>query len=320
MGWWKVSADTLAASRFVVSPLAETTASLIALHQGAAAHPGDRAWLAAHQPGYREHLASDPVTAMAVGAALGQCYIADFFAPAPRADGEQSFTAELAVVRDTAPETVAADLETTLGAPVPAALRRPDVASRLADLLEFVWTSSVLPYWPKRRRIIEADVLARSARLGSSGWAAVLDGLRPGTRWLGDGRLHINRYSYPPLDISAAQLVLVPITTGHGWASWDKPHRYALTYPCTGVLAGDWRPPAPAPLEALLGPGRAHVLMLLDTPKSTTQLVALTGLGLGSVGRHLKILLDAGLIGRRRAGRSVLYSLTQPGEILVNAP
>jgi hypothetical protein len=41
MGWWKVSADTLAASRFVISPLAETTASLITLHQRTAAHPGD---------------------------------------------------------------------------------------------------------------------------------------------------------------------------------------------------------------------------------------------------------------------------------------
>ena len=61
------------------------------------------------------------------------------------------------------------------------------------------------------------------------------------------------------------------------------------------------------------------VLMLLDTPKSTTQLVALTGLGLGSVGRHLKILLDAGLVQRRRAGRSVLYSLTRAGRTVVNA-
>jgi DNA-binding transcriptional ArsR family regulator len=75
----------------------------------------------------------------------------------------------------------------------------------------------------------------------------------------------------------------------------------------------------PAPLAALLGPGRARVLILLDTPKSTTQLVALTGLGLGSAGRHLKVLLDAGLVARRRAGRSVLYSQTRAGATLVSA-
>ncbi|MFL6051894.1 MAG: ArsR family transcriptional regulator [Actinoallomurus sp.] len=79
------------------------------------------------------------------------------------------------------------------------------------------------------------------------------------------------------------------------------------------------RDPAPVPdaLGALLGPARARVLVLLDTPKSTTQLVALTGQGLGSVGRHLKILLAARLIRRRRAGRSVLYDRTPAGEVLV---
>ncbi len=34
MGWWRVSADTLAESRFVLSALAETTASLIVLDRG----------------------------------------------------------------------------------------------------------------------------------------------------------------------------------------------------------------------------------------------------------------------------------------------
>ena len=61
------------------------------------------------------------------------------------------------------------------------------------------------------------------------------------------------------------------------------------------------------------------MLILLDTPKSTTQLVALTGLGLGSAGRHLKVLLDAGLVQRRRAGRSVLYSRPRAGATLVTA-
>lgn len=52
---------------------------------------------------------------------------------------------------------------------------------------------------------------------------------------------------------------------------------------------------------------------------STSQLVAVTGQGLGSVGRHLKVLLDARLVERRRAGRSVLYSRTVAGEVLVTA-
>jgi hypothetical protein len=47
--------------------------------------------------------------------------------------------------------------------------------------------------------------------------------------------------------------------------------------------------------------------------------VALTGQGLESVGRHLKILLDTHLVGRRRAGRSVLYHRTAVGQDLVEA-
>jgi DNA-binding transcriptional ArsR family regulator len=92
-----------------------------------------------------------------------------------------------------------------------------------------------------------------------------------------------------------------------------------VVYPCSGVLAEADHAAIPETLAALLGPARAGILVRLDTPKSTTQLVALTGQGLGSVGRHLKILLDANLVGRRRAGRSVLYHRTAVGQDLVEA-
>jgi DNA-binding transcriptional ArsR family regulator len=85
------------------------------------------------------------------------------------------------------------------------------------------------------------------------------------------------------------------------------------------VLADIRAEAVPESLGALLGPARAGVLVLLDSPMSTSQLVAVTGQGLGSVGRHLKVLLDARLVQRRRAGRSVLYSRTAAGEVLVTA-
>ena len=87
MGWWKVSADTLAASRFVISPLAETTASLMTLEGGSGSYPGVREWFDRHHPAYRERLAGDPVTALALRAALGRNWIADFLTPAPHGDG-----------------------------------------------------------------------------------------------------------------------------------------------------------------------------------------------------------------------------------------
>ncbi|MEO3868741.1 helix-turn-helix domain-containing protein [Nonomuraea sp. B12E4] len=229
MGYWQVNADTLARGRFTISALAEATAGLLLLGRGSAAHPGEQTWLDAHLPAFRARLAGDPITTRLVRAALPGHWIADFLVPAPSA--ETTFEEELRHVRATPPETVHADLEVSLGGPLPAELDRPDLAGRAADLLDWVWRETVLPTWPRRRRILEADIVARTEKLGQG--------------------------------------------------------------------------------------GRAAVLVLLDSPMSTTQLVALTGQGLGSVGRHLKVLLDAGLVRRRRAGRSVLYWRTETGEALV---
>ncbi|MFD0468795.1 ArsR/SmtB family transcription factor [Nonomuraea thailandensis] len=177
------------------------------------------------------------------------------------------------------------------------------------------------PYWERRRRVLEADMVARTARVSQGGWAAVLDSLRPGTRWIGESRFQVNLHAVPPREIAAgAELLFMPVTPKAGWVSWEGRERYAIVYPCLGVLAEHHdRRPVPAGLGALVGTARAGVLVLLSTPMSTTQLVAVTGHGLGSVGRHLRVLLDAGLVERRRAGRSVLYMRTAAGDVLVDA-
>ncbi|MFG2679286.1 transcriptional regulator [Streptomyces sp. NPDC048392] len=318
MGWWQVNADTLARSRFVVSPLAETFACLKLLHADVAGHPGERAWLHTHLPAHRRRLAADPVTALLVRTGLGREWIADFLTPAPR-EGE-TFEEGVARIRSVCPEEARADLAVSLGGVLPAALDRDDLPDRAAALLEDVWAEAVRPDWDRRRRVLEADVVARTAQVSRGGWAAVLDALRPGTRWLGGSRLQINLNPYPPRELSGAELVLVPITPQrHGWVSWEEPERYAVVYPCAGALADGGARRVPAALGALLGPARAGVLTLLGTPMSTSQLVGVTGQGLGSVGRHLRVLLDAGLVERWRAGRSVLYSRTPAGEVLVEA-
>lgn len=329
MSWWQVNADTLATSRFVTSPLAEATAGLKALQQGTAAHAGERRWLDDHLPGYRERLAGDVITASLVRAALGRSWNATFLTPTPTAEGDRTFAQELEHVRRTPPETARADLTESLGGPLPALLCRDDLTERAAGLLEWVWTETVRPYWPRRKQIIEADVVARTAQLGQGGWATALNDMRPGMRWLGENRLQITACDTPPLELSGAHLMFVPVTPSQSWVCWDAPpaggrqsrpvHRYAVVYPCSGALVEADRHPVPETLGTLLGTARAGILVLLDTPKSTTQLVALTGQTLGSVGRHLKILLEARLIQRRRAGRSVLYYRTAAGEVLVDA-
>ncbi|MFF3913103.1 ArsR/SmtB family transcription factor [Streptomyces sp. NPDC001852] len=320
MGLWQLNADTLALSRFVVSPLAETFAGLKLLHTQDAAHPGEQQWLRTHLPAYRARLAADPVTALLVRAGLGREWIADFLTPAPR-DGER-FADAVGRVRATPPDAARAHLRTALAGPLPAELDREDLPERAAVLLEWVWEATVRPSWERRRRVLEADVVARTAQVSRGGWVRMLDTLRPGrTRWLGGNRLQINLHAYPPREISGAELVFVPVTVQRaGWVAWEDGVRYAAVYPCAGVLADAGDRVVPAALRSLLGPARAEVLLLLASPMSTTQLTAVTGQGLGSVGRHLRVLREAGLVGRRRAGRSVLYARTAAGDVLAEAP
>jgi hypothetical protein len=319
VGWWQVNADTLARGRFVVSPLAETTASLLTLELATAAHPGERAWLDAHQGNYQERRAAGPVVPQLIRAAMARHWIPEFITTAPTGDREPEFADELAGIRGMPDAAATEGLAALLaGSPHASLVATPCLPQRAADLLEWVWTHTVAPYWPRRRSIIEADIVARTTRLGQGGWAAALADMRPGLRWLGEGRLQINAHGNPPREISGAELFFVPVTLQRGWVAWDEPRRYAVMYPCAGALAHPGtQAVAPETLAALLGPARAVILARLGTPMTTTQLVMLTGQGLGSVGRHLKILWDAGLLRRRRVGRSVLYYRSEAGDLLV---
>lgn len=120
MGTWQINADTLAGSRFVVSPLAETISALNALERARPEHPGERTWLDTHLPAYRARQTADPVAALLVPAALGGSWNADFITPTPTGEGTPAFEQELAPVRSTSPERARSDLVVSLGgSPLP---------------------------------------------------------------------------------------------------------------------------------------------------------------------------------------------------------
>src|SRR5262249_62236045 len=157
-----------------VSGVAGAAGGLMVGERGPAAHRGGGGGLAAHRPAYRERLAGDPVIALLVRAALGRHWIADFFTFAPTGEGEPTLGEELAWLRNRSPETARADLTVSLGGPLSASLHRSDLPERAADLLEWVWTETVLPDWPQRRRIMEADIVARTRPLSLGRQAAAL--------------------------------------------------------------------------------------------------------------------------------------------------
>lgn len=255
-------------------------------------------------------------------------WIADFLALPPLGGGA-TFEDELGQLTAWDDGRIRAEIRELAGQPLPAELARPGLRAAVTGILHWVWATTLVSDWPRRRRVLEADIVARTSRLASHGWAGVFATLGSATRWLGGGHLRINRYELPSRDLSEArELSFVPVHASGTWAAWELPHRFALVYPVTGALAGTGRttrpgrpaaPGDPGGLGRLIGTNRARVLRLLDEPHSTTQLAALTGLPPGAVGNHLRILLDTGVVLRRRTGREVLYWRTSLGDSLLAA-
>lgn len=359
MGWWHVDADTLAAGRFTLSPLSETVAAVMSLERGEPAHPGDQHWLSLHRPAYRERLAADPTTAQLIRAALGRFWLADYLTPTPTGDLTPTDDATPSSKPNCPSSAPHPRHGPRPPHPLPrrpparpARPFRPAGTHRRPPALGLDRNRPAhlapAPPHPRSRRHRPPPAphprrMGRRPRRHAPRNALARRRPTPGQR----RRVPTPRpHRHPAL--------LRPRDPQHGWASWNA-RTHAITYPCTGALTLAPRHPTPAPasvpsphssfrrpgppardtrpapphpvtpplapeaLTRLLGPVRATVLTLLDTPKSTTHLVALTGQALGTIGRHLKILHDAQLVERRRAGRSVLYYRTPTAEALLSA-
>lgn len=312
MGIWLVNADVLAGSRFRTSALTETIATLMVLAEHQPNRPGQLTHPAKLRAAFQTRMADDPVGRAFLKSAFRPRWLTDILCPPPT-DEEQTFDDEMRRIRTASPAALRADL-----AGDDPTLDTPDLPDRIAGVLDWVWTEAVEPDWQRRERAFEADIIARTRRLSTSGWASALDDMRPGMRWLAKGRLQINADDYPPHDLSGGRLLFIPTTGDRGWVGRRQPHLYSVVYPCAGLLA-EGRPTAPDALRRLIGPARATLLSLLGSPMSTTQLVSVTGFALGAVGNHLKVLRDAQLVRRRRAGRSVLYYRTPDGDRLIRS-
>ena len=227
-------------------------------------------------------------------------------------------------------------------------------AGYVADVLAAAWQALLEPEWQTLRAILERDVVYRAGQLTSRGWAAALGDLHPDLAW-DQGRIVLNRMSgYQDGALGGRGLLFVPsvfvwpklalgldppwppslIYPARGVAAlWERPGRGARgTASAPGTTAVPGAPSAPGTagvpdtaavpgpaLDRLLGPSRAAILIALEEPASTTQLVATLGQSLGGIGDHLAVLREAGLISRARSGRSVLYRRTPVGDALVAA-
>lgn len=315
MIWLTVAAQDLVNTRFAISPIAETVGALLTL--GGARQPWLARWADAHRGTFAD-LAGDPVAAALLDLPRTNRYLPDFITPPP-AEFYPAFEAELAAVRATPPERARADLAISGGGRVPATLDTPDVADRVADLLDKVWARFIEPDWPRRRTVLERDIKQRADRLATHGLAHALDDLTPTIGWQ-PGRTPAPRPAEPAAhQLAGAHLLLIPSSFGATWLCIDAPNAYALVYPARGAAAP---PPVPTPagLDRLIGRSRAILLRALDHPASTSQLVTTLVMSLGAVGDHLAVLRDTGLVTGTRTGRSVLYRRTPLGDALTTSP
>lgn len=250
-------------------------------------------------------------------------YLPDFLTPPPRGL-TPDLDAELAVLRATPPEVVRAQLDLYRGAD-PATFRDlyadPGTGlRRLADEAARYWRIALAADWPRIQELLAAEVFSRARHLAEGGAGGLLNDLHERVRWEGD-TLSITNRSCGAADVPhGAGLVLVPsVFVWPSVLSISAGDTAQLAYPARGIATlWERRTRGPDALSAVLGRGRATLLVELGAPASTTELARRTGLTPGGVSQHLATLRAAGLVTTRRQGRSVLNTRTSLADALLS--
>lgn len=312
--------DDVARVRFAFSPLWEMVRSLRVLADPSG-HALHLPWVHAVRPRLRG-LGIGPLHEAVPPAG----YIPDFLTPPP-ASPLPDLDAELALVRATPPEVVAAELRYVEHGG-PSAAREAMAADpertleTLAELLRTYWAAAVEPFWPRVRDLLEGDVLRRTGALAAEGAAGVFGDLHQAVAWR-SGTLCVDRRWTFRGELAGSGLLLVP--SAFVWPDVSvmiPPYQAMLSYPPFGV-ATLWETGRPAAhrgdaLAALIGRRRAELLAALATPASTTELARRMGVTAGAVSQHIGVLRACGLVTGHRLGRRVLYVRTRSGDALAD--
>jgi hypothetical protein len=331
----EVSPQDLAASRFGISPLIVVIGALRAV-SGRHGYDVAQPWVRRVRDRYVRLRRDEPAVDALVALFRPVGYNATFIGPPPAevdADIEDELATVLATPLDAARDQIGRCLAGRPAPPAAAAavLAAPDVVARVAGAMEAAWHLLVAPDWPVFRAILERDVVSRAGRLATWGWGRALDDLHPHVRWRTDGRYgHLELRHGPDsrFRLGGRGLLFVPSVFGGLAAHLEQPWPPGLVYGANGVAAlwsgrgagGDAAAGGqggPGGLARLLGRSRAAVLAALDTPATTSQLVAQLGMSLGGVGDHLAALRGGGLVVGVRTGREVSYRRTPLGDALV---
>jgi DNA-binding transcriptional ArsR family regulator len=317
----------LAATRFAISPLSETTRAMLLL-----ARPSPAAVNLPWVQWARAKLGRRPLRLPRVWPLIvnGLSVYPEFLNPAP-AVREPELDDELARVRSTPAEAVRASLRRVFGDhPWPDSatelFQRPEkslaeIAAELAECYERL----VMPYWERIHPVLEADIAYRAGLLANGGARSLFSDLHPDLRW-SQGTLTINDTDEGPsvfrVMLGPDGVVLMPSVFNWPQVSYTKAtsSQTMLLYPARGTATvwEDGVSTASGALEELLGPARARMLGALRSPATTSALALRFGVTPSAVSQHLAVLHRSGLIERERSGRRVLYQASELGLALID--
>jgi DNA-binding transcriptional ArsR family regulator len=209
--------------------------------------------------------------------------------------------------------------------PVPD-VRMPDLEAELrdvrqpeADVIRRCHDVLIAPHWKRITAVLEADIAARAATLAGKGVEAVFHDLHPEVTWA-DGELVLHRKPEHRVDLAEHGLVLCPsvFCWPKAWIAIDPVGQGVLRYPARGIGTLWEDRSTPDDLSALIGRTRAHLLTLLEAPKSTADLAVALGVTAGAVSQHIGVLRAARLVTTRREGRHVLHMRTTRADALLS--
>lgn len=309
--------------RFGISPLWETV-SAVRLVLGRTTLPGS-----AVLAGWGDGLAPAVLDGVDVGLfeplLPRHGYVPDFLSPPPQAlevdiEHELQRVARVPDERFVAEVDRAAgqsgrcgkDLIRNLGA-------RCSPQEQVVHLLRSCWGRLLEARWLEIRELLLADISYRSRRLAQGGLALLFEDLHADVSWR-DGGVRVRHQPSATRSLAGSGLLLVPSLYNSPCVSVyiDEPWQPTIIYPVRGV-GGLKRAVAGPALARLVGAARANVLRQAAAPKTTTGIAKVLALSSATVSFHLRALLEAGLVERKRVGRLVLYTQTPLGEALVNA-
>ncbi|WP_030460194.1 helix-turn-helix transcriptional regulator [Kitasatospora sp. NRRL B-11411] len=314
----------LSRSRFALSPFAETLAAIVQLARPYS-EPWAVPWRERHRPAFLARLAEDGYARGLVELISATKYLPGHLTLPPGGGMETALEAELAEVARVPDEVAVAGLRTAQEHAW--AGQRLDWlggrghGARAAALFREVWDAHLAADWPARRAGLQRDVTYRAGLLAAHGWPRALHLMNRTSAWVGTDAIRFSDRPGPDRLVGSDGLLFVPVTAQR--SSWlcEAPGRpFAMVYAARGSGGGTGGNGDGRALARLLGGGRAQILGQLETPATTSELALLLGQSVGTVGGHLAILRDTGLVDRTRVGRRVLYHRTELGDRLAAGP